>query len=155
MVTLSYALCYFYIWYLLFCFVRSSLVLPDCHYGLYACTGCMVLLPSPPMVYKMNKAWNILCWNIRAINSDSKWDALRNKIDESACSVFCLQETKRNDFDTQYIKKFAPKRFDRFDFIPWVGSSGGILVAWISTVFDGLTMEKKILRYHNFSNGEE
>jgi hypothetical protein len=40
--------------------------------------------------FSMNRSWNILCWNIRGINSESKWDTLRNKIDESAASIICL-----------------------------------------------------------------
>ncbi len=50
---------------------------------------------------------------------------------------FCLQETKRSSFDHSYIKKFAPKRFDKFAFSPSVGASGGILVGWNSSVFGG------------------
>lgn len=91
----------------------------------------------------MHRSWNILCWNIRGINSDNKWDALRNKIDESACSIFFLQETKRDIIDSQYLKKFAPKRYDKFDYIPSVGASGGILIAWISSIFHGITIEKQ------------
>lgn len=64
----------------------------------------------------------------RGLNSDDKWLAIRNKIEESGCAVFCLQETKRSSFDHSYIKKFAPKRFDQFAFSPSVGASGGILV---------------------------
>lgn len=101
----------------------------------------------------MNRSWNVLCWNIRGINSDSKWNALRDKIDESACSIFCLQETKRDSFDSQYIKKFAPRRFDNFDFIPSVGASGGILVGWVSSVFQGVTIKKPILCNNNSLHG--
>jgi len=72
--------------------------------------------------------WHILCWNIRGINASEKWDAVREKIEESSCSVICLQEMKREHFDASYIRKFAPRRFDSFDFIPSVGASGGILV---------------------------
>lgn len=42
--------------------------------------------------------------------------------------IFCLQETKRESFDIHYIRKFAPKRFDKFDYCPSLGASGGILV---------------------------
>ena len=46
--------------------------------------------------FLMNRSWNILCWNVRG---QDKWDALLNKIDESSCSVLCLQETERESFD--------------------------------------------------------
>jgi len=50
----------------------------------------------------------ILVWNIRGINSQAKWDALRSKIEESACQIVCLQKTKRNNFDPFFRKSFAP-----------------------------------------------
>ena len=52
-----------------------------------------------------NKNWNILNWNIRGMNSEDKCLALRQKIDESDCNIVCLQETKRETFDTAYLKK--------------------------------------------------
>jgi hypothetical protein len=36
-----------------------------------------------------------------------KWDAIRDKISESGCDVICLQETKRQSFDIQFIKNSA------------------------------------------------
>ena len=87
--------------------------------------------------------WNILCWNICGINASEKWDAVRDKIEESASSVICLQETKKETFDIGFIRKFAPRRFDRFDFIPSVGAFGGILVLWNSVVFLGLVVDKR------------
>lgn len=67
-------------------------------------------------------SWHILCWNIRGINGSDKWDAIRDKIQESTCSIICVQETKREGFDTSFIRKFALRRFDCFDFIPSVGA---------------------------------
>jgi len=89
-----------------------------------------------------NRSWNILCWNIRGINAMAKCDAVRNKIEESSCSIVCLPETKREHFDTAFIRNFAPRRFDHFDYIPLVGASGGILVLWCSSVFHGTIVEK-------------
>ena len=40
--------------------------------------------------------WNLLCWNVRGLNSDDKQLALSNAIRSSGCSVVCLQETKKN-----------------------------------------------------------
>ena len=86
--------------------------------------------------------WNILCWNIRGINGVEKWDALKKKIEESTCAIICLQETKRESFDHRFIRNFVPRRFDKYDFIPSVGASGGIIVIWNSTIFNGVTIEK-------------
>ena len=80
-------------------------------------------------------------WNIRGINDPGKHNAVRAKIEESACSIFCLQETKREHFEHSYIKKFAPNRFDKFAFSPSQGASGGILVGWNSSIFSGQVLE--------------
>lgn len=41
------------------------------------------------------RSWEVLCWNIRGINSDDKQLALNNAIRSSGCSVVCIQETKK------------------------------------------------------------
>jgi len=84
------------------------------------------------------KSWNVLCWNVRGLNYASKWDSIRDKIVESGCDIFCLQETKRESFDWMYIRKFSPPSFDAFCFLPSVGALGGTLVAWKSSLFTGV-----------------
>ena len=39
------------------------------------------------------------------------------------------------------IKSFCPKRFDSFAFSPSLGASGGILVVWNSSIFDGTLLQ--------------
>jgi hypothetical protein len=53
------------------------------------------------------------------------------------CDIVCLQETKKEAFDAAFIRKICPATFDRFELLPSVGASGGILIAWKSSVFDG------------------
>ena len=84
-----------------------------------------------------NRTWQILCWNIRGINAVSKWEAVRDKIEESACSVLCLHEKKKEHFDMAFIRNFAPRHFDRFEFVPSMGALSGILVVWNSSCFVG------------------
>lgn len=84
-----------------------------------------------------NKRWNVLCWNVRGINSDDKQLAIRNAIDSTGCSIICLQETKRSVFDAAFVKLFCPKKFDKFAYIPSVGNSGGLITVWNSYVFRG------------------
>jgi exonuclease III len=69
----------------------------------------------------------IMNWNIRGINSEKKWLAIARKIDECGCDIICIQETTREDFDIQFIRKFAPKRFNKFEFLPSIGASVGLL----------------------------
>lgn len=81
--------------------------------------------------------WIILCWNISGINAEEKWDAIGSKIRESKCDIICLQETKREFFDAQFIRKFCPPSFNAFDFLPSVGAYGGCIILWNSSKFSG------------------
>ena len=83
------------------------------------------------------KHWKTLCWNIRGINSVNKWDSVRDKIVESGCDIICPQETKRETFDIQYIKKICSPAFDVFEFLPSVGATGGITTIRKSALFEG------------------
>ena len=102
------------------------------------------LLLFPNLSMMNTRRWHILCWNIRGINGSDKWDAIRDKIEESACSIICLQK-KREGFGMSFIRKFAPRCFDCFDFIPSVGASGGILVLWNSSTFRGDVLENHLV----------
>jgi exonuclease III len=73
-----------------------------------------------------SRVWNILCWNIRGLNDSGKWGVVRNKLEENACSIVCLQETRRDHFDMAFIRNFASRHFDCFDFVPADGALGGI-----------------------------
>lgn len=42
-----------------------------------------------------------------------------------------------------YICNFSLRRFDKFDFIPSVRASGGILVIWNNSVFSGSVIDKQ------------
>lgn len=84
--------------------------------------------------------WNILCWNIRGLNSDKKRLALSNAITSSACSIICLQESKMSDFDLHTLKSLCPCRFDKYAYIPSVGALGGIITIWNSAIFNGTVL---------------
>lgn len=84
-----------------------------------------------------NRAWKILNWNVRGINSDKKWNSVKDKIVESKSEIICLQETKRENFDNNFIRNICPPTFDSFVFLPSIGASGGILVAWMGFAFQG------------------
>jgi exonuclease III len=84
-----------------------------------------------------NRIWKIMNWNIRGINSEKKWLALGNKIEECGCEIICMQETKREQFDLQFIRKFCPKKFTKFLYVPSIGASGGIIIIWTGNLFNG------------------
>jgi exonuclease III len=84
--------------------------------------------------------WFVLCWNIRGRNAKPKQLALLNAIKLNGCSVICLQETKKHEFDLAFIKSFCPSSFDEFVYVPSNGSSGGLIVIWNSSIFSGMVM---------------
>lgn len=84
----------------------------------------------------------MLSWNVRGTNSPDKWSAIKNKIDESSCSVFCFQGTKRDGFDSRCLRAFAHRRFNKFFFVPAIGASGGLLTAWNGSLFEGVLVHQ-------------
>jgi exonuclease III len=92
--------------------------------------------------------WRVLCWNIRGINAEAKWNAIKSKINESACDIVCLQETKREFFDNNYVNFFCPGRIDNFEFIPSLGASGGSIIVWNGSKFSGsLAFQNEFSQY--------
>ena len=89
-----------------------------------------------------NRQWNILNWNIRGINDSAKWLALRNKITEADCDIVCIQETKRENFDGRYLLSFCPIKLNKYDYIPSIGASGGIITIWNDNLFARETLHK-------------
>jgi hypothetical protein len=83
---------------------------------------------------------------------------VRNKLEKSACSIVCLQETKLDHFDMAFIGNFAPRHFDCFDFVPAVGASGGLLTLWASSSFRGSVIEKETfcvtVNFFSLHNGD-
>ena len=84
-----------------------------------------------------HKDWKILNWNVRGVNSDKKWNSIREKIIESKSEIICLRKTKKRELWQQLHQKLLPPDFDAFQFLPSIGASGGILVAWKSAAFSG------------------
>jgi exonuclease III len=69
------------------------------------------------------------------MNARWKWDAIRDKVVESLCDVVCFQETKKEAPDLQFLKNVCPPNLNNFVFLPSVGASGGIIVAWKGALF--------------------
>ena len=76
-----------------------------------------------------NRFWKILCWNVRGVNSDKKWNSIGDNVIENSSDIVCLQETKKEIIDYVFLKNICPHGFDSFVYKPSTGASGGILVA--------------------------
>ena len=75
--------------------------------------------------------------NRRCLNSDDKWNPIKNTLVKAGCDIFCFQETKRQIWDIQFLRKFSPPDFDSFEFLPSIGASGGLITCWKSSLFSG------------------
>jgi hypothetical protein len=88
-----------------------------------------------------------------------KRNAVRAKVDESACIVLYLQETKMHHFDHSLVHKMTPKRFNKFTFAPAEGASGGIFVGWNDSIFDGTLLSISrfaiTVKFTSIHNAEE
>lgn len=71
----------------------------------------------------------MLSWNVRGINSQTKWNAIKDKICDSACDIVCFQETKKENFDNSFLRNVCPPSIDSFELLPSVGASGGMVIA--------------------------
>jgi exonuclease III len=69
----------------------------------------------------MHRNLKILSHNIRGINSDIKWNSMRNSIMETNCDILCIQETRK-----------IPLKIPIFV----IGASGGFITIWKSSHFD-------------------
>lgn len=100
-------------------------------------------LMFPSMNALVNGTWNVLCWNVRGVNASRKWDSIRNKVIEANCDIVCFQEKKR------ILIRFSTGEFclnfDAFLFVPSVGATGGLMVAWKSSRFDGLVKLQMVM----------
>ena len=90
----------------------------------------------------MNRDWIFFNWNTRGVNSQDRCDDLANKVLQSNCNVLCLQETKKVNFDSNYIRKFCPRRLNQFAFQPSIGNSGGLITIWNGQHFSGLVISQ-------------
>ena len=75
---------------------------------------------------------------------------MREFMSSIQASLVCLQETKLNVIDQFVVMQCLGPSFDGFTFLPAVGTRGGILLAWDSSVFDVRTVS-----FYSFSLNAE
>jgi hypothetical protein len=100
-----------------------------------------------------------LNWNVRGLNSKDKCNIVRENIEESSYSIFCIQESNLQSFDHSSMRKFSPKCFIKYAFSPSVGASGGIIVGWNGLQFLGQVIFNSkyaiTLQFSSTHNAEE
>ena len=73
---------------------------------------------------------NILCWNVRGLNSRARQDEVHTLVNSSRVDVVCLQETKMAAVSRGTLLSMLGSDFSYFIELPSIGASGGILIAW-------------------------
>jgi hypothetical protein len=77
----------------------------------------------------------ILNINVHGLNDPAKCDALREFVSLSKVNLVCIQETKLAVIDSFLVLQCLGPSFDGFVFfLPAIGTRGGVLVAWDSSV---------------------
>jgi hypothetical protein len=87
-----------------------------------------------------NRNWKVLSWNVRGMNDNRKWNAIRNKIEKMHVWPFVFRKPKTS-IDLNYLRNFCPRRFSNFAFSPSDGASGGLLIAWNGNQFSGTVVD--------------
>jgi exonuclease III len=83
----------------------------------------------------------LLIWNVRGLNSSVRQDSVKELVDSSQVDVVCLQETKMQIITRRTILSMLRADFSDYVYLPSVGASGGILIAWRRHI--GHTGQKK------------
>jgi exonuclease III len=78
----------------------------------------------------MDQNPEILCWNPRGLNDSVKRDSVRELVDSLRVNLVCFQETKMVVIDRFMVNQCLGPSFDGFDYLPALGTRGGILLAW-------------------------
>jgi exonuclease III len=81
----------------------------------------------------MNLA-SILIWNARDLNNKARRDAAREVITSCKADIICLQETKVANMSFSKFISACGSEFDKFVTLPAIGTWGGVLIAWKSSI---------------------
>lgn len=97
-----------------------------------------------PLVISMNsksKSIKFLTWNVRGLNCKKKRMLIKKTIMEEAPQVLCLQETKWDMDNAQFVRQTVGPKLDNYLMIKAQGTAGGVIVAWDSGIFTKLAQK--------------
>jgi exonuclease III len=78
----------------------------------------------------------ILNWNVRGLNDPTKRSTVREFVSELRVNLVCFQETKLAVIDDFVILQCLGPSFDGYAYLPALGTRGGVLLAWDSSVIE-------------------
>ena len=83
----------------------------------------------------MLETFSCFVWNVRGLNDRARRSVVRSLLAAHRPSLVCLQETKISDRVADFAIEILGTTF-QYDFVPSVGASGGILLAWASPAWE-------------------
>ena len=82
----------------------------------------------------MSDYFAVLVWNVRGLNAPAHRDVIYQIVALSGASVVIFSEIKMEVIDYPVVARCCGNEFDRFFFLPAIGTCGGVLIAWKSSV---------------------
>jgi hypothetical protein len=86
----------------------------------------------------MSEQLSMLSWNVRGLNSPARREATRPMILTARPWIVCLQEMKLSAISQQDAVQILGPQIDSFQFLPALGTRGGIMMGWQSDRVQGL-----------------
>ena len=77
----------------------------------------------------------ILSWNIRGLGNSGKRKEVRNIVRRFKCDILFLCETKLTSPSHALLRNLGGGRLNKWEFLPSLGASGGILIGWDDQLF--------------------
>ncbi|KAK8626056.1 hypothetical protein V6N13_133708 [Hibiscus sabdariffa] len=90
----------------------------------------------------------VLSWNVRGLGSQIKHKAIKSLLRKQRVEMTFLVDPKLELVSDDVVKSIWWTDVFRYEFVPSLGSSGGILVIWEHTKFDlmGICHDPNFLR---------
>ena len=77
----------------------------------------------------------ILSWNIRGLGSSGKRREVRNIVRRFKCDILIMCETKLTFPSHALLRNLGGGKLNKWEFLPSLGPSGGILIGWDDWLF--------------------
>jgi hypothetical protein len=78
----------------------------------------------------------LISWNVRGLNNPQKRESVKHWLRSWKCDAVCLQETKLEVVDLQLVRSLWGSPYVDWDFLPAIGSAGGVLMIWDTRVLE-------------------
>lgn len=76
----------------------------------------------------------LVSWKVHGLNSLARRKALRETVDSTRATIWCVQESKLDVVDQFIIMQCFGPAYDSFFYLPALGTRGGIILVWDSLV---------------------